>query len=458
MKKLLGILLSVMLLCTMATFSLAESSAPDTLPNFLDLKVGEDYTDLTTSIKYITHRTDLTPVQNSTVFQDKYISEFNKLYPNITVELEAVTDYAQDALVRLTGSSDWGDVMNIPQVENSEFGTFFLPYGTVEDMSSYINFADSKQFDGLCYGIPTTANFQGMLYNKAVFEAAGITEIPRTPEAYLDALQKIKDNTDAIPLYTNYAAGWTMGKWDFYAGAGATGDADFANIDMISMKDPFAAREDGAGPYAVYKVLYDATQRGLIEDDYTTTDWESCKPMLNNGKIATMVLGSWSYVQMRDAVGGEHPEDVAYMPFPISVNGQQYALSAADYCYGINAKTDITHQLASMLFVKFMVEKSGFNTNEGGAPVLIGESFPDFASSFEGVTMLSDTMVDGERQQLVDDMNADSTLMFEKSGNEKIQKIVEHAFANDMSFDEVMASWNDLWSDAQEGLGVTVTE
>lgn len=454
MKKLLGILLTIALLCTMATFSLAE----ETLPNFLDLKVGEDYTDMTATIKYLTHRTDLTPVQNSTAFQDKYISEFNKLYPNITVEVEAITDFASDALVRLTGSDNWGDVMNIPQVENSEFGTFFLPYGTVEEMSSYINFADTKQYDGLCYGIPTTANFQGVLYNKAVLQAAGVTEIPRTPEAFIEALQKIKDNTDAIPLYTNYAAGWTMGAWDFYAGAGATGDANFVNIDMISMKDPFAARSDNAGPYAVYKILYDATQMGLIEDDYTTTDWESCKPMLNNGKIATMMLGSWAYVQMRDAVGGEHPDDVAYMPFPVSVDGQQYALSAADYCYGINAKTDTTQQIASMLFVKFMVEKSGFNTNEGGSPVLIGESFPDFASSFEGVTMIADTMVDGDQAQLVDDMSANSTLMFAKGGNEKIQKIIEHAFNKDMSFDEVMASWNELWSDAQEGLGVTVAE
>lgn len=452
MKKLLGILLSVALLFTMATFATAEAS----LPNFLDLKVGEDYTDLNVTIKYITHRTDL--VTSSTAYQDLYIAEFNKLYPGITVELEGVTDFAQDALVRLTGSDDWGDVMNIPQVENSEFGTYFLPYGTVADMSAYINFADAKQYDGLCYGIPTTANFQGVLYNKAVFEAAGVTDIPRTPEAFLEALQKIKDNTDAIPLYTNYAAGWTMGAWDFYAGVGATGDPSFVNIDMISMKDPFAAREDGAGPYAVYKILYDATAQGLIEDDYTTTDWEGCKAMLNNGQIATMMLGSWAYVQMRDAVGGEHPEDVAYMPFPLTVDGQQYALSAADYCYGINAKTDADRQIASMLFVKFMVEKSGFNVNEGGSPVLIGESFPDFASSFEGVTMLSDTMVDGEQAQLVDDINADSTIMFAKGGNEKIQKIIEHAFNGDMSYDDVMASWNALWSDAQESLGVTVAE
>ena len=30
--------------------------------------------------------------------------------------------------------------------------------------------------------------------------------------------------------------------------------------------------------------------------------------------------------------------------------------------------------------------------------------------------------------------------------------------ADELSFDDVMASWNALWSDAQEGLGVTVAE
>ena len=450
MKRLLGILLTVMLLCSSFAFASAEAN-----PSFLDIKLGETSTDLTASIKWLTHRTDL--VTSGALAA--YIAEFNKVYPNITVEFEGVTDYHQDSLVRLTGSDDWGDIMGIPQVELSELGTYFLPYGAVADMSSYVNYADAKQFDGLCYGIATTANFNGMLYNKAVFEKAGVTAIPKTPAEYLAALQAIKDNTDAIPLYTNYAAGWTMGAWDAYAGVGATGDVNFDNITMISKKDPFAKfADETTGPYAVYKILYDAAAAGLIEDDYTTTDWEGCKPMLNNGQIGTMVLGSWAYTQMRDAIGGEHPEDVAYMPFPITVDGKQYALADADFCYGINCKTDATRQLASMIFVKWMVEKSGFTLAEGGAPVLVGGEWPEFAAAFADCTMLTPTKVDGDAAQLVDDINADSTLMFNKGGNEKIQKIVEHGFNKDMSFDDLMASWNELWSDAQAGLNVTVVE
>lgn len=47
-----------------------------------------------------------------------------------------------------------------------------------------------------------------------------------------------------------------------------------------------------------------------------------------------MVLGSWAIVQMHAA--GDNADDIGYMPFPISVNGTQYASAGADYCFGIN--------------------------------------------------------------------------------------------------------------------------
>ena len=47
-----------------------------------------------------------------------------------------------------------------------------------------------------------------------------------------------------------------------------------------------------------------------------------------------MVLGSWAIVQMQAA--GDNADDIGYMPFPISVNGTQYASAGADYCFGIN--------------------------------------------------------------------------------------------------------------------------
>ena len=221
MKKILSLVLCLMMVLSAVSFASAEA----TVPTIDQIKLGEDYTDLTATIKWLTHRTDL--VNGGQIAG--YIAEFNKVYPNITVEVEGITDYAQDSLTRLTGSKDWGDMMGIPQVEASEFATYFTPMGSLETLSEIYNFADAKAFDGVVYGIPSTGNAQGIVYNKAVFEKAGITELPKTPAEFIDALKAIKEKTDAIPLYTNYAAGWTMGAWDAYIGGSATGNANYIN-------------------------------------------------------------------------------------------------------------------------------------------------------------------------------------------------------------------------------------
>ena len=45
--------------------------------------------------------------------------------------------------------------------------------------------------------------------------------------------------------------------------------------------------------------------------------------------------------------------------------------------------------------------------------------------------------------------------MINAGGDKKVQAIVEHADKGDMTFDEIMDSWNQAWSDAQSTLGVT---
>ena len=442
MKKILSLVLCLMMVLSAVSFASAEA----TVPTIDQIKLGEDYTDLTANVKWLTHRTDR--VLDGTFAN--YVVEFNKVYPNITVEFDGITDYAQESLTRLTGSHDWGTMLGIPQVEASEYSEYFTPLGDLETLSGLYNYADAKAYEGVVYGMPSTGNANGVLYNKAVFEKAGITELPKTPDEFIAALKAIKENTDAIPLYTNYAAGWTMGAWDAYLG-GSLGDANFMNNGILTEKDPFSNKIEGAGPYAVYKILYDAVANGLIEEDYTTTDWEGCKVMINNGEIGCMVLGSWAFSQMRDA--GPNGADIGYMSFPITVDGKQFASAGADYCYAINTKADLNNQIAAMVFVKWMTHESGFAYNEGGIPINKDGQYPDLYAAFDGIEFVPDTAaVD---QQLVDDLNNESGLLINRAGDAKIQKIIEAAFNQTATFDEIMADWNANWAEAQETLGIT---
>ena len=428
----------------------ADAAAPvEGVPTYSQVNVGTDYTDLTATNKWLHHKTDR--AEDGTI--DGLIAEFNKVYPNITVDAEAITDYAEDSLLRLS-AGDWGDIMFIPAVDKSELATYFQPLDSLENMSKEINFADGWQFDGTSYGVPYMANAQGVLYNKAVFEAAGITELPKTPDEFLAALQAIKDNTDAIPLYTNYAAGWTMGAWDAYVGVVSNGDDTYMNQKLVHTAEPFKDNGDGTGAYALYKILYDAVANGLIEDDYTTTDWEGCKGMLNRGEIGTMVLGSWAYAQMVEA--DEHGEDVGYMPFPMSVNGTQYALAGGDYNYAINVNASDDNKTASMVFIKWMTEESGWCFNEGGYTVAKDGKNPDMYAAFDGCTVLSDQPSLAGEETFLNDVNAESELSINAGGNAKVQRIIEAAATGSETYDDIMADWTAAWNAAQEELGIEV--
>ena len=60
------------------------------------------------------------------------------MYPDIKVEIEGVTDYAQDSLLRLQGG-DWGDIMMIPEVDKSDLSTYFLSYGDVDSVKKEVH-------------------------------------------------------------------------------------------------------------------------------------------------------------------------------------------------------------------------------------------------------------------------------------------------------------------------------
>lgn len=413
------------------------------------IKLGEDYTDLTTTIKFLHHKTDR---EEDGTMAD-LIAKFNEVYPNITVETEGITDYAEDSLLRLS-TGDWGDVMFIPAIDQADLSTYFIPYGTTTEMAEYINFPEQWKQDGNCYGIGYMGNAQGLLYNTKVFADAGVTELPKTPDEFIEALKAIDENTDAIPLYTNYAAGWTMGgQWDAFLGAITTGDETWLNQKFVHTAEPFKDNGDGTGAYALYKILYDAVSQGLTEEDYTTTDWEGCKAMINNGEIGCMVLGSWAIAQMKAA--GDNPDDIGYMPFPITVNGVQYATAGPDYCYGISADTSEDNQKAAMVFVKWMVEESGWCELEGGYPISkTAETTFDFSSA----TIVENAPALEGEEDFMNDMNAESELSFNAGGDAKVQGIVEAAATGSKTFDEIMAEWTEKWQTAQKNLGIEVTE
>lgn len=421
---------------------------------YVDIVLGETAVDLEASVVLVSHRTDMASPQYAGYSWADYIRDFNLMYPGIKVSVEALTDYSATTMAMLE-QGDWGDIMMIPITDMSQLSKYFIPYGTEEEISRVLRFADQYSYAGRVYGIASAGNVQGIVYNKRVFTEAGIDRLPRTPDEFLADLRQIKERTRAIPLYTNYASGWPLLQWDYYISCTATGNSSFFNHVLLHAKNPFSDPGDGSGAYNVYRILYQAVAEGLIEEDFTATDWDGCKGMMNRGDIATMALGSWVFTQIQGA--GPNPDDIGYMPFPMEVDGVQIAAARPDNNFGINVRSSATKKLAAMVFVKWMVEKSGFQYNEGEIPVLLSEDMiADVYRTFDGMEIMVDAPPFRGEENLLTALNADSGLLVNQDGERKIRQLVEHAAAGDVSFSQLMEIWNERWEWAQKKNGISV--
>ncbi|MCM1298274.1 MAG: extracellular solute-binding protein [Firmicutes bacterium] len=332
-------------------------------------------TGLTLSV--LSHRTDLNKEGN--YYLNEMTDAFEEKY-GCTVEYTTTTKYASDVGTRMS-TNDYGDVLMIPNsVKIQDLGNYFVPLGTVDELSQKYNWIDKKSYEGIVYGIPHVGNVSGgIVYNKRVWKEAGITELPKTPEEFIADLKQIKENCpDVIPYYTNFAASdWTLDQWVALVGS-AYGDPDYKNNILINKEDPL--KQDG-GYYKVFKLIYDVfSEPSILEEDPNSSDWEASKPWLAEGKIATMTMGSWAVSQCQEFAvqNGQDPADVGFMPAPFTVDGVQYGETAADYAMGINKNIDEDHIKLAMAYITWFVEESPYTEHEIGIPTLKGGSFPSF--------------------------------------------------------------------------------
>lgn len=421
---------------------LSGTCLADPLPSFDELVIA-DYADLEADIKILTDRTDIA----DTVYAG-YAALFEESFPGIHVTYEAVTDYAEAVTLRLTGG-DWGDICFIPNsVEKTELSTYFAPLGNYDALDE-IYWGMNANSDGeTVYGIPNGGNTPGILINKQVWADAGITEYPSTPEEFLDDLQLIKDNTDAIPLYTNFADGWPLGQWTGYIGIPTNADPDYSENLMPHLAAPFAKPDDGMyGPYALFYMLYEPVARGLVEEDPASTDWESSKARIGSGEIATMVLQSWAINQCRDLA--EDPSVLDYIPLPITVNGVQALMVNTNYCYGVNVQSSEEQQLAAMVYIKWLIEESPIMEDEGNIPERKDQDVPESLANFEGLERMANA------KELEPGLKNQVTNESEVLTDANVAKIVEGALTG-RAFDDIMNDWNERWADAQDMLDVEV--
>ncbi|WP_049576396.1 ABC transporter substrate-binding protein [Nonomuraea sp. SBT364] len=312
------------------------------------------------AITVLTNRTDL--VNDGTM--KKYAAEFAKVYPNVQVEFEAITDYEGEVKIRMN-TDNYGDVLLIPNaIAKGDYPKFFAPLGSAAELSEKYKFVQAGTVKDQVYGLVSFASANGFVYNKDLWARAGVTEWPKTPEEFLAGLKAVKDKTGAIPLYTNYKDGWPLTNWTNAMGS-VTCDATAEKA--LTTEDPWAPGKD---LNVIDSLLFGAVHGKLTEKDPTTTNWEDSKKHIATGKIGAMWLGSWAIPQMQAAAttAGESADSIAFMPFPSQAGGSFCSVLNPDYQYAVNSHS--ANKPAARAWLDWFVDKSGFSaTNQGVSSV-----------------------------------------------------------------------------------------
>ncbi|WP_416967678.1 extracellular solute-binding protein [Streptomyces sp. 4F14] len=359
-----------------------------------DADAPDDPAKVSGTITVLTQRTDL--VQNGRM--KEYAAEFNKTYPKVKVEFQALTNYESEVKIRMN-TENYGDVLMIPGViKKSDYPKFFASLGTVEDRAKKFRFTGFTAVDGKVYGQTPIGVMPGFVYNKRIWREAGVTDWPTTPAAFLDALKAIKDKTDATPYYTNFAAQWTLTSWTFVNGAV---HCDPGATAKLASGDPWA---EGADLRVGDTLLYDIVKQGLAEKDPATSNWELSKPQLAKGQIATQWLGTWAIVQFQDAAkqAGVNPDDIGFMPFPAQTGGKFCSTVSPDYNQAVNVHSK--HKEAARAWIDWFTEKSGYDKDNLAISPLQNAPLPAVLKPYEdaGVKLIELDDTQGARVKLID--------------------------------------------------------
>lgn len=387
------------------------------------------------TITVLTHRTDM-----DDVFK-KYKEEFESQHPGTTVNFESINDYQNNMNTRMQ-TDDYGDVLMMPaNITKNQYKDYYEPMGTREELKDKYDFLDSADVDGTVYGLSTGANANGFIYNEKVLKDAGVSQLPTSPEEFQAMLKAIKEKTSAIPLYTNYKDDWALTNWTSAQLVNMSGDVDYPN-KMIYDKNMFTA---GQPLYTSLKILNDAVASKYVEEDPMTSDWETSKQMMADGKIGVMALGSWAVGQIK--AKSETPDNIKFMAAPATHNGKQIIQVASDYMMGVNVHSknkDIAKE-----FVKYFVEKYPSDSNMLSS--LVGAKLPDF---LQGVNAELVQQKMGTTQMSTDLDKVQKESLININDSKWVKTIIEIGLGNGkQNFDEYMASLNKSWAVGVDSIG-----
>lgn len=218
--------------------------------------------------------------------------------------------------VRLKAVIETGQILDVDQAFTELGIRDCLDDGAVSLLTTLVDGA------GL-YDVPLGLNMEGFWYNKALFEQAGIEEVPTTWDAFMDVCQKLKD-AGIVPIVQGGKDKWPMTRvLNAYL-------VRSVGLDAVKNVMDGNAKFTDAEYVAAAQMFADMAEKGYFSAGMTTIDPSTASAMIMNGEAAIKYDGSWFTQNLSQPENAAGPEGIGFFNVPL-VEGVQAGGTLDDY-------------------------------------------------------------------------------------------------------------------------------
>ncbi|MCX4909276.1 extracellular solute-binding protein [Streptomyces sp. NBC_00878] len=282
--------------------------------------------------------------------------EFEQANPDIKVTYVNVPfDQAQNKFDTAAGSKGAPDILRSEVGWTPAFAKkgFFLPLDGTEALADQAKFQPSlieqAKYDGKTYGVPLVTDTLALVYNKALFEKAGIDKAPATWADLKTDAATIKAKTGVDGYWGSTQAYYAQ---SFLYGEGTdTVDAEGKKITVAS---PEAKKA-----YGTWQGLFDG--KGLHKADTTADAYAHIQDAFVSGKVAAIVQGPWEITNFYKGSAFKDKANLGIATVPAGSSGKAGAPTGG-HNLSVYAGSDKAHQEASLKFLKFMTSAKSQET------------------------------------------------------------------------------------------------
>ncbi|MCS0605121.1 extracellular solute-binding protein [Streptomyces sp. LP11] len=284
------------------------------------------------------------------------VKQFEAAHKDIKVKYVNVPfDQAQNKFDTAAGASGAPDVLRSEVGWTPAFAKkgYFAPLDGTEALADQAKFQPNlikqAQYDGKTYGVPLVTDTLALVYNKALFQKAGITDAPKTWDELKADAAKVRQKTGVDGYWGSTQAYYAQ---SFLYGEGAD------TVDVAGKK--VTVRSAAAKKaYGTWLSLFSG--KGLHKADTTADAYAHIQDAFVNGKVAAIVQGPWEITNFYQGSAFKDKANLGIATVPAGSSGKAGAPTGG-HNLSVYAGSDKAHQDAAETFVKFMTSAKSQET------------------------------------------------------------------------------------------------